>query len=100
MANYGCNCNGNVAGTTDTNCNYNCNCNCNCQNNDNAGVGGTSTCNGCCNGCCNGGCGCQSVTATNCGNTAVASTLGTNTSEHLLIIIAIAVLLLSLFCQN
>ena len=53
MANYGCNCNGTVAGTTDNNCNSNCNCNYNCT--EGGMVGGVSSGNCSCNNCgCNG----------------------------------------------
>ena len=95
MANYGCACNGNIAGTTDTNCNYNCNCV------DNGTVGGTN------NGVCGGGGGAVGGTSSGncccpCGNCNCGSVGGTSQScpDSLLIIIAIVLLLLALFCGN
>ena len=99
MANYGCTCNGSVAGTTDsTGCSYSCGCN--CQNGDSGTVGGTSTCNNCCSGGCgNGGTvggvtGC--IPCSPCTNVGGSS----DCNESWLIIIAIVLLLLALFVCN
>ncbi|MBE6672571.1 MAG: hypothetical protein E7599_03505 [Ruminococcaceae bacterium] len=93
MANYGCTCNGSVAGTTDTGCNCCCN--------ENGTVGGVNmnTCNCPCGGTCGGTCGSiGGVGSNSCQN---GSLLGcSDSTEHLLIIIAIVLLLLAMFCTD